>query len=221
MIITYFGHALFSLETAGGATIVTDPYDASVGYSMGSLAGDVVTVSHEHHDHNNVELVEGSPEVIRGEGVFSPALGVRITGFPAFHDDSQGTRRGKNTLFLIEAEGLRVLHLGDLGHLLSEEVCRSLRPVDVMMLPVGGYYTIDANQAGDVIQALSPRIVIPMHYRTIQSAKLPIAPAEDFLNMMGVAPTPMPLLRVMKEDLSQQPHIALLNPKPLPVAFRG
>ena len=221
MIITYYGHALFTLETASGSTLVTDPYDASVGYSMGTLAGDVVTVSHEHHDHNNVALVEGSPAVLRGDGVFLPLDGVRITGIPAFHDDSMGTHRGHNTLFLFEAEGLRVLHLGDLGHLLSEEVCRSLRPVDVLMVPVGGYYTIDANQAEQVIQALSPRIIIPMHYRTIQSGKLPIAPADDFLKLMGVAPTPMPLLRVTKQDLTQQPHIAYFTPKALPVAFRS
>ena len=219
MIITYYGHALFTLETASGFTLVTDPYDASVGYSMGTLAGDVITISHEHHDHNNAALVEGPCAILRGEGVFNPLNGVRITGIPAFHDDSMGARRGNNTLFLFEVEGLRVLHLGDLGHLLSEEVCHSLRPVDVLMVPVGGFYTIDAAQAEQIIGALSPRIIIPMHYRTLQSGKLPIAPAEDFLKMMGVSPAPMPLLRVTKQDLTQQPHIALLTPKALPVAF--
>lgn len=221
MLITYYGHSLFSLEMADGTVLVMDPYDASVGYPMGRLKGDVVTVSHEHHDHNNVALVEGSPVEVRREGVFLPLPGLKITGIPAFHDDQGGTRRGKNTMFLIEADNLRLVHLGDLGHLLTEKTCDVLRPVDILMVPVGGYYTIDAFQARALMEALRPRIVIPMHYRTPKSERLPIAPVERFWEAMGVSPAAMPLLRVTWEDLSQQPKIAFLSPRLLPVPFPG
>lgn len=220
MLITYYGHALFALETADGRTLVADPYDASVGYPMGSLQGDIVTVSHEHHDHNNTSLVEGSPAVLRCEGIFDPLPGVRVTGFPSFHDGEQGIRRGRNMMFLMETDGLRLLHLGDLGHPLDQDTCAKLGRVDVLMVPVGGYYTIDANQAAEICQALRPRITIPMHYKTSASERLPIAPVDDFLSVLNVHPTPMPILRVTKEDLAQQPYVALLAPRALPVSFR-
>jgi len=221
MLITYYGHSLFALETADGHTIVTDPFDDSVGYMMGRLQGEVVTVSHEHHDHSNVSLVEGKPVVLRCEGSFEPLLGVRITGIPTFHDTQEGRLRGRNTLFLIEVDGLRLLHLGDLGHDLSQAACAALGRVDILMVPVGGYYTIDATQAVRLCHALQPRMILPMHYRTTASSGLPIAPVEDFLNALDVYPAPMPLLRVTKEDLPQQPHVALLTPQPLPVSFWG
>ncbi len=221
MIITYYGHALFALETADGYTLVTDPYDASVGYPMGRLQGDVITVSHEHHDHNNLSLVEGSPIVLRGDGVFEPIPGIRVTGFPSFHDEEQGGRRGRNTLFLMEMDGLRLLHLGDLGHELNQAALSLLGRVDVLMVPTGGYYTIDAHQAVRLVHALHPRIIIPMHYRTASSSRLPIAPVEEFLHALDTYPSPMPILRVTKEDLCQQPHVALITPRPLPVSFGG
>ena len=221
MLITYYGHALFSLDTAEGHTLVTDPYDESVGYGMGKLKGEVVTVSHEHHDHNNISLLEGNPAVLRGEGTFAPLPGMRVTGFPSFHDGEQGALRGKNTIFLLEIDGLRLLHLGDLGHELNQDALEELGQVDILMVPVGGYYTIDAKQAVRLCHALHPYIILPMHYRTAASGRLPIAPVEYFLSALDVYPTPMPLLRVTKEDLYQQPHVALLTPRPLPVPFPG
>lgn len=219
MLITYFGHALFQLETAQGHVIVMDPYDASVGYPMGRLHGDVVTVSHEHHDHNNLSLVEGEPVILRGEGKYEPLPGLRVIGFSSFHDEAQGAKRGPNTMFLIEADGLRVLHLGDLGHTLTPEECGRVGRVDVLLTPVGGFYTIDAAQAEKVRHDLGARLAIPMHYKTESSARLPIAPVEDYLQLAGVTPSPMPLLRVTREDLSQQPKVALLVPKRLTVPF--
>jgi L-ascorbate metabolism protein UlaG (beta-lactamase superfamily) len=221
MIITYYGHSLFALETADGHTLVTDPFDASVGYVMGRLQGDVVTVSHEHHDHNNTSLVDGSPIVIRGEGIYEPLPNVRVTGIPSFHDEEQGARRGRNTLYLMEMDGLRLLHLGDLGHGLNQAALNAIGRIDILMVPVGGYYTIDFNQAVVLCQALNPRIILPMHYRTTASGRLPIATVEDFLKALDVYPTPMPLLRVTKEDLAAQPSVALLTPRPLPVSFGG
>ena len=221
MLITYYGHSLFAMETMKGYTIITDPYDQSVGYPMGRLSGDVVTVSHEHHDHNNLGLIDGDPIIIRGEGTYKPLPGVRIIGYPSFHDGEQGERRGRNTLFLIEADGLRVLHLGDLGHLLPQKLNNDIGRVDVLMIPVGGFYTIDAQQAESICQSILPSIIIPMHYRTEKSANLPISPVEDFLRLLHAEPSPMPLLRVTRDDLSQQPKVARLAVKPLPVSFRG
>ena len=219
MLITYYGHALFVLETADGHTLVTDPYDASVGYPMGSLHGDVVTVSHEHHDHNNTSLVTGNPALLRGPGLFHPLSNVAVTGFPSFHDDMEGVHRGKNTMFLIEADGLRVLHLGDLGHMLDSASLAALGRVDLLMVPVGGFYTIGAIQAAQLCRELKPRVILPMHYRTGESSRLPIAPVSNFLEALPADPAPMPLLRVTREDLSQQPSVALLSPRALPVSF--
>ena len=219
MIITYFGHSLFTLEAADGRILVTDPFDASMGYSMGRLQGDVITVSHEHHDHNNTSMVEGNPVVIRGEGTYEPLPNMRVTGIPSFHAEDQGARRGRNTLYLMEIDGLRLLHLGDLGHELSWAALNELGRIDVLMVPVGGYYTIDHNQAVALCLALNPRMILPMHYRTKASERLPIATVEDFLKALDVYPTPMPLLRVTREDLAAQPHVALLTPRPLPVSF--
>ena len=215
MIITYYGHALFALETADGYTLVTDPYDASVGYPMGRLQGDVITVSHEHHDHNNLSLVEGSPIVLRGDGVFEPIPGIRVTGFPSFHDEEQGGRRGRNTLFLMEMDGLRLLHLGDLGHELNQAALSLLGRVDVLMVPTGGYYTIDAHQAVRLVHALHPRIIIPMHYRTASSSRLPIAPVEDFTALYDMPAEEIEQLRVSKGDVMCQPKIAVLLPQSL------
>ena len=219
MLITYYGHSLFQLETAEGHVIVMDPYDASVGYPMGRLQGDVVTVSHEHHDHNNLSLVGGEPAVLRGEGKFEPLPGLRVTGYASFHDDQQGTKRGLNTIFAVEADGLRVLHLGDLGHLLPPEECGRIGRADVLLVPVGGFYTIDAAQAEKLRNDLGARITIPMHYKAEETARLPIAPVDDFLQLAGATPSPMPLLRVTKEDLSQQPKIALLSIKRMTAPF--
>ena len=219
MLITYYGHALFQLETAEGHVIVMDPYDASVGYPTGKLQGDVITVSHEHHDHNNTSLVSGNPTILRGEGRFEPLPGLRITGYASFHDDVQGAKRGLNTIFAVEADGLRVLHLGDLDHMLTPEECGRLGRADVLLMPVGGFYTIDAAQAEILRNDIGARIAIPMHYQTQETARLPIAPAEEYLRLTGLTPAPMPLLRVTKEDLSQQPKIVLLSIKPMTVPF--
>ncbi len=215
MIITYYGHSLFALETAKGETIITDPYDESVGYPMGQLRGDIVTVSHEHHDHNNLSLIKGTPAVCRGTKVFTPLPGIRIMGYPSYHDGKKGAQRGQNTLFLIEADGLSILHLGDLGHTLDKEMIKALTPVDVLMVPVGGYYTIDAKEAAQVCRALGPKVIIPMHYRTAHSGGMPIAPVKDFLREMDASPQEMPLIRLTREDIGEQPPLALIVPRPI------
>lgn len=216
MIITCIGHAEFVIELENGMRLATDPYDASCGYAMQDVAADAVLVSHAHHDHAAVDAVGGWTSVVDTAGTHTLAPGVTVTGVEAFHDDRQGALRGRTLLFLIEAEGLRVAHLGDLGHLPTAEQVKALSPVDVLMLPVGGHFTIDAAQAREVASLLRARVVLPMHYRTDATAGWPIAPVEDFTSLYpaGTAET-LSLLRVTKEDLPCQPHVAVLRPTAL------
>lgn len=188
MELHFYGHAMFGL-TSGGVTIVIDPFNDDLGYPKPRVAPDAVVISHEHSDHNNAGLVGGRPRVIRGladEGKTWAALDervgpVRITGVATYHDGQQGSARGKNTVLILEAEGLRVVHLGDLGHLLSDEQARAIGAPDVLMVPVGGHFTIGPAEADQVIEHLQPRVVIPMHYKTEVTASWPIATLDAFL----------------------------------------
>ena len=164
MLLQHIGHAEFLITLESGFRIVTDPFDASVGYPVPSLEADGVLVSHHHHDHDTVENIAGHPQVIDYAGLHTFAPDVKVTGILADHDDASGAKRGKTLLFLLEAEGLRVVHLGDLGCRLTEEQIEKLQDLDVLMIPVGGYFTIDSLQAAKIVRYLKPRIRIPMHY---------------------------------------------------------
>lgn len=211
MLLTCLGHAKFLIELNSGLRIVTDPFDAACGYPLTETQADVVLVSHGHHDHSAVETISGNPRIIREAGTYTLESGVTVTAIPAFHDEVQGAKRGNTLLFLLEAEGLSIAHLGDLGHLLTAEQRKALAPVDVLMLPVGGFYTIDAATAQEAAESLRARIIVPMHYRTKWNADWPIAPLENFTRLYQEVPPAMPLLRVTAEDLPCQPHIAVLE----------
>jgi L-ascorbate metabolism protein UlaG (beta-lactamase superfamily) len=142
---------------------------------------DIVTVSHDHQDHNAVDRVDGNPIAVRGPGVHC-AAGLEVVGIASSHDDAGGTKRGQNTIFSFTLEGVRLAHLGDLGAPLDETQRAALRDVQVLFLPVGGFYTIDAAQASGVVDSLPDvRLVFPMHYRTESVADWPIAPVDAFL----------------------------------------
>lgn len=214
MIISCIGHAEFLLELENGMRIVTDPYDSSCGYPVMDIHAAAVTVSHGHHDHNAVENVQGADRIIDTAGEHTLAPDVKVTAVPCFHDEAGGSKRGRNLMFLIEAEGLRVAHLGDLGHLPTAEQAAALAPVDVLMLPVGGFYTIDAATAKETAQLLQAQVILPMHYRTSANADWPIAPVEDFAALYADAER-LNLLRVCKGDLDCQPAVAILEPQSL------
>ena len=214
MILRCIGHAKFLLCLDNGFRIVTDPYDASTGYPVAPLRADAVIVSHGHHDHSAVDTVEGWTAVVREAGDHTLAPDVTVHSFGSFHDDARGSKRGENLVSVVEAEGLRVAHLGDLGHLPDEALCRALGRIDLLMIPVGGHFTIDAAQAVETCRLLQPRVVVPMHYRTRYNAGWPIARVEDFLSLMQEEAERLDLLRVTAGDLACQPHLVVLNPDP-------
>ncbi|MGQ9676721.1 MAG: MBL fold metallo-hydrolase [Chloroflexota bacterium] len=208
MEITWLGHSAFRLR-GKEATVLTDPYGSEIGYVLGKVSADIVTVSHDHYDHNNVGAVTGSPKVISGPGEYE-IRGVRITGIRTFHDSEGGLRRGKNTVYVIELDDLVVAHLGDLGHVPTPEQVQQMGNVDVLLIPVGGTFTINAAQAAEVVNLVEPKIVIPMHYKT-PSLKLDVDSADRFLREMGVKQVePQPKLVVNKGALPAETTVVLL-----------
>lgn len=164
MKIRYLGHSCFVLTESTGTSIVTDPY-GDVGFDMPSVTADVVTVSHDHYDHNNAKAVGGNPVVIKEEGNYEIG-GVGITAIRSWHDDENGTKRGENLIFKFRMDGLEICHLGDIGEECSSSLLEMLLPVHVLLIPVGGTYTIDAEQAKEYVDRIMPSIVVPMHYKT-------------------------------------------------------
>lgn len=182
MNIKWLGHSCFALTESTGTVIVTDPYNAKeVGYSMPEITATAVTVSHSHKDHNNVSAVKGNPAVISGVGSCE-IDGVDINAFTTNHDEKSGKLRGTNLVFTYRLDGVTVCHLGDIGEECSARILDAIGSVDVLLIPVGGKYTIDAELAKDYVDKLMPSIVIPMHYQT-DDCKLHIAPVSDFLDL--------------------------------------
>lgn len=215
MIFTCIGHAKFLMELDNGMRIVTDPYDSTCGYPVTPVPADVVLVSHGHHDHNAVETIPGTPCVIDRAGEYDLGDGVRVVAVEADHDDAGGTKRGKTLLFSIRAEGLNAVLLGDLGHLPTQAQCEKLGKVDVLMIPVGGFYTINASAAKETAALLQARVILPMHYKTRVNADWPIAPVEEFTKLFDTPAEELNMLRVAAGDLMCQPEIAVLIPQSL------
>lgn len=187
MDIYPLGHSSFRIK-GKAATVVTDPFDpAMVGLKFPKVeSADLVTVSHGHPDHNHVSLVGGTPFVISGPGEYEVA-GVTVVGYGSFHDDKKGEERGKNTIYKMTVDGIRIAHLGDLGHKLSEELVDKLGDVDILLLPVGGFYTVDAAAAVEVVAQIEPLVVIPMHYKREGMGKgfEEVEGVDKFLKLMG------------------------------------
>ncbi len=215
MLLRYMGHSQFLLEDHWGTRVLTDPFDAATGYPTHPVRADVVTVSHGHGDHAFVSKVEGEPVVIDREGSFSPAPDVFVKAVSCWHDDAMGKKRGANLMMNVCLDGVHVLHLGDLGHLPDHSLVEKALPCDILLLPVGGFFTIDARQAVEVCRLFSPKCVIPMHYKTSYNASWPIADEKAFLDLMQASPEerlPLSLLRVTREDLSEQPRLCVMEP---------
>jgi L-ascorbate metabolism protein UlaG (beta-lactamase superfamily) len=181
MKIKYLGHAAFLFTSDSGVRIITDPYKAGyngkLNYGEITEPADVVTVSHEHGDHNDAAVVRGNPQIIRAS---AKVKGMQFLGIPSHHDESGGKERGLNTIFCFVVDGIRICHLGDLGRHLNDKEKEQIGSVDVLLIPVGGFFTIDAKVATEVAESLAPKLIIPMHFKT-EKCSFPITGVEDFL----------------------------------------
>jgi len=215
MEINYLGHSSFKLR-GKSATVVTDPFRSDfVGLKFPKTQAEIITCSHNHPDHNFAEAVEGGPFVISGPGEYE-LKGVSVFGFSSFHDTKAGAERGKNTIYLIEMEGLRICHLGDLGDIPAVGVIEEIGVADILMIPVGGAVTVGPLQAGELIQQIEPSIVLPMHFKAagMKETFKDLAGVEEFLSKLGVeSPEKLDKLLVTKDKLPEETKIILLERK--------
>lgn len=218
MEITYLGHSSFKLKGKVG-TVVTDPFNEYVGFSFPSTSADIVTISHDHPDHNQVDKVKGTarrdkPFVVTHPGEYEVG-GISIFGTETYHDASQGAERGANTVYTILLDDIRICHLGDLGHELTETQISRIGPVDVLFCPVGGVFTINPAVAVKTIHALDPSYAIPMHYKTAEHKEEvfgELSNLAEFLNVYGADVTPAAKLNVEKDRLPEEVELATLLP---------
>ncbi len=222
MTIEFVGHACFLITLASGKVIVMDPYrpnafGGALKYRALTRPADYVFVSHHHADHDGVKDVPGNPQVIQTPGEHRTGDFVAV-GLSTFHDTAKGKERGPNIVFAVDVEGLRVVHLGDLGHPLDSAQVQELRPVSVLLVPVGGHFTIDAETAWKIVEALKARVVIPMHYKT-PAVDFPIAGVETFLKIAeahGVPVKRFPDGRVEVPPLPERMEVWVLSPTHMP-----
>ena len=207
--INWLGHSCFRLR-GSRAVIITDPYPPTLGYSLGKPTARIVTVSHQHPSHSYVQGIGGESRLVTGPGEYEISS-VLIIGIATFHDAEGGRKRGKNTTYLVEVDGVTVCHLGDLGHVLTAEQVEEIDDVDVLLLPVGGVSTINATMAAEVVRQLEPKVVVPMHYKTPALSR-ELAPVEEFLKEMGIEQiNPQPKLSFTPSSLPAGTQMFLLD----------
>ena len=218
MTITYHGHSTFKIKGKIG-TVVTDPFDDSIGLTLPKMSADIITISHDHQDHNAVQSLTGTarrknPFIVKQAGEYEVG-GISVFGVQSFHDEKGGVERGSNKIFTSLVDGIRVCHLGDLGHELTPEQLEEIGSVDVLLCPVGGVYTIGPDKAVKTIRAIEPGIVIPMHYKTErhnQDVFGDLKTLEDFLKVYGVSPTPIPKLDISsKSSIPEETELVILS----------
>ena len=209
MDISWLGHSCFRVR-GSHATVITDPYPPSLGYSLGKPTARIVTVSHQHEGHSYVQGIGDGPRLVTGPGEYEIS-GVLIIGIATFHDREKGRQRGRNTVYVMEVDEISVCHLGDLGHVVTAEQVEEIDNVDVLLLPVGGVSTIDAPMAAELVRQLEPKVVIPMHYKT-QALSWKLEPVERFLKEIGVKEvSPQPKLSVTRSSLPASTQVFLLD----------
>lgn len=203
MVITWYGQACFKIQS-GETVLFTDPFSREIGLTPPRGQAHIVTVSHQHFDHNNCDALSGEPLIISGPGEYE-TKGVSVKGLLSFHDDKEGKERGMNTIYVIEMESIKICHLGDLGQKkLTDQQLEEIDEVDILMIPVGGGFTIDGEEAGDIVNQIEPRIVIPMHYK-IPGLNLKFEGVDVFLKEMGQAKKEaVDKLTIKKKDLPEE-----------------
>lgn len=211
MKIKWLGHAAFLITSDSGTRIITDPYETSEGLKYGEITetADIVTVSHDHGDHSNVAAVKGNPQVVRDT---TEVKGINIKAIPTAHDDKGGSERGKNTIFCLQVDGVRVVHLGDLGHLLTDNQVVEVGKVHVLLVPVGGHFTVDAGAAGEVCDQVRTRVIIPMHYKN-DKCVFPIGGVDEFIkSKTNVTQVNGSEVEFTVPELPTSPQIMVLQP---------
>ena len=220
MEIVWYGHSCFRFIERGMAAVVTDPFDSDVvGYEPLKLRADIVTVSHDHKDHNNIEAVDGGstaltagePMIINGAGEYE-YKGIFVEGILSYHDEKKGAERGQNIIYRITVDDINIVHLGDLGHELDPKQLDRVEGADILLVPVGGKYTINAERAVDVVNAIEPRIVIPMHYK-MDGVKIDgLDPVQKFITAIGLKPEYEERLKLSKKDLpAEETQLVILS----------
>ncbi len=219
LTLRWFGHAFFLVTSSDGVRVAMDPF-GDIGYSVPEVAADVVTVSHEHGDHNVAERLAGPTAILRGlkpggadwNSISYDLRDVRITALPAYHDDAEGRKLGLNTIFVVETGGLRLAHLSDIGHTLSEATLDAMGRIDILLVPVGGRFSIDGRQAREVMARLRPRITVPIHYKTAVTADWPIEDESTFLAGLENVKRPDALaVSITPETLPAQPEVWIMR----------
>lgn len=204
MFINWQGHSCFKIQDkqgADGVTLVTDPFGKDIGLKVPNFEADIITVSHNHSDHNNVDAIRGKSFIIDCPGEYD-FKNILIEGVDSYHDEKEGADRGKNTIYRIEVEDISITHLGDLDHVLDSSQLEKLAGTDILLIPVGGHYTLDAKKAVEVISQIEPRIVIPMHYM-VEGLKIELDSLDKFIKELGIEPTYEEKLKISKKDLPQ------------------
>lgn len=214
MEITHLGHSSFKIRSKQ-VTIVTDPYDSvMVGLKFPKVEADVVTISHGHGDHSFISAINGTPLIIAGPGEYE-VKGAKIVGVTSFHDNSGGSVRGKNTVYRMDVDGVSIVHCGDLGHKFDDNQLETVSGANILMIPVGGFYTIDASVACEVVSQVSPDIIIPMHYKVSALSKDladKLAEVDVFLKQMGKEGIgPQPKLTITRDKLPAEPMVVVLE----------
>ena len=182
MDITWLGHSCFRIR-GSQAVIITDPFSPNLGYTLGKQTADIVTVSHPHPGHSYDAGITEKHRLVKGPGEYEIS-DVLILGVTTYHDAVKGGSKGKNTAYLLEVDGINICHLGDIGHVLTDEQIEELGNIDILMIPVGGVSTINANMAAQTVRKVEPKIVIPMHYKTLMTSR-DLEPVDGFLKEMG------------------------------------
>lgn len=208
---TWFGHSMFLIKSKD-LSIVTDPFDPSIGYSFPDISADIVLISHGHYDHNYLAKIKGGPEIVDREGTHE-IKGISIEGFPSYHDAVGGSQRGKNLIMQWELEGMKLSHLGDLGEAVDEEKKRILSTTDILFIPIGGMVTIGAEEALRYLDEIKPKIAFPMHYKT-PDLNISVEPIEKFTrNFSNCKEIGKSSISISKNDLPQATEVWILTYK--------
>lgn len=211
MKVQWFGQAAFLLTSEKGVRVICDPFNPAMGLGEITATADVITISHEHGDHNYTTGIKGNPQILRGVGL-QMGKGIQFKGIASFHDKEQGSKRGHNTIFCFSLDGIRICHLGDLGHLLSKEQEAEIGKVDLLLVPTGGRATIDPAEATELVARLKPSIAVPMHYK-LGNSPMPFATADDFVaNKTNITRLDVGTFEVKKDKLSATTQIVVLKP---------